>query len=98
LRKAGAKEIHMRVTCPPIISPCYYGIDFPTKKELIAANHTVDRIRRFIGLDSLKYLSLEGMLKSMPISKKDFCTACFTKEYPTTLPKRFSKNILERRR
>ena len=98
LREAGAKEIHMRVTCPPIISPCYYGIDFPTKKELIAANNTIEEIRKFIGLDSLKYLSLDGMLKSMPLPGKDFCTACFTCNYPTELPKKFSKKMLERRK
>lgn len=97
LREAGAKEVHMRVSCPPLISPCYYGIDFPTKKELIASNHTIKWISDFIGLDSLKYLSLEGMLKAMFLPKSKFCTACFTKDYPTKLPKRFSKYILEKR-
>ena len=95
LREAGAKEIHMRVSCPPLISPCFYGIDFPTKKELIAANRTVESIRDFIGLDSLKYLSLEGMLKSMLLPKGEFCTACFTGKYPTWLPKKISKKMLE---
>jgi amidophosphoribosyltransferase len=95
LREAGAKEVHMRVSCPPLISPCFYGIDFPTKKELIASNRTVESIRDFIGLDSLKYLSLEGMLKSMLLPKKEFCTACFTGKYPTWLPKKISKKMLE---
>jgi len=98
LREVGAKEVHMRVSCPPLRFPCFYGIDFPTKKELIASRHSVEWIRDFIGLDSLKYLSLEGMLESMLLPKEEFCTACFTGEYPTVLPKRLSKNILERRR
>ena len=85
LRAAGAKEIHMRVSCPPLISPCYYGIDFPTTKELIAANDTIEEIRKFIGVDSLKYLSLEGMLNSMMLPKESFCTACFTKDYPEVI-------------
>jgi amidophosphoribosyltransferase len=97
LREAGAKEIHMRVSCPPIISPCYYGIDFPTKKELIAARRSIKQIRDFIGLDSLEYLSLEGMLKAMLLPKGEFCTACFNAEYPTELPRRFSKYILEKK-
>lgn len=95
LREAGAKEVHMRVSCPPLVSPCFYGIDFPTKKELIASNRTVESIRGFIGLDSLKYLSLEGMLTSMLLPKKEFCTACFTGRYPTWLPKKMSKKMLE---
>lgn len=82
LREAGAKEVHMRVSCPPLISPCYYGIDFPTAKELIASEHSIEEIRKFIGLDSLKYLSLGGMLNSMLLPKEAFCTACFTKDYP----------------
>ncbi|MFA5145912.1 MAG: amidophosphoribosyltransferase [Candidatus Omnitrophota bacterium] len=97
LRQAGAKEIHMRVSCPPLISPCFYGIDFPTKKELVASKHTVDEIARFIGVDSLKYLSLEGMLDSMLLPKEEFCTACFTGNYPTTICKPPSKKALERR-
>ena len=98
LREAGAKEIHMRVSCPPIISPCYYGIDFPTEKELIASKRTVKQIRDFLGLDSLKYISLDGMLESMLIPGEKFCTACFNRKYPTVLPKQFRKNILEEER
>jgi amidophosphoribosyltransferase len=98
LRDAGAKELHMRISCPPLKFPCFYGIDFPTKKELIASKHTIEEIKYFMELDSLKYLSLEGMLKSMPLPREEFCTACFTGEYPTKLPKRLSKNILERGR
>ncbi len=98
LRQAGAKEIHMRVSCPPLVSPCFYGIDFPTKKELIASNHSIEEIGQFIGVDSLKYLSLEGMLNSMMLPKEEFCTACFTGNYPTTICKPPSKKALERTR
>ena len=98
LKEAGAKEIHMRVSCPPLISPCYYGIDFPTKKELIAAQHSIDEIRFFLGVDSLKYLSLEGMLGAMFLPKEEFCTACFTADYPTNIEKATKKNALERGR
>lgn len=98
LREAGAKEIHMRISCPPLVSPCFYGIDFPTKKELIASDHSVEWIRDFIGLDSLRYLSLEGMLSSMPLSKEEFCTACFTGDYPVKPCKGTTKDVLERKR
>jgi len=96
IRQAGAKEIHMRVSCPPLKFPCFYGIDFPTKKELVASKHDIAWIRDFIGADSLEYLSLEGMLNSMPIPKENFCTACFTGKYPINQACRFSKDILEK--
>jgi amidophosphoribosyltransferase len=96
LRLAGAKEVHMRVSCPPLKFPCFYGIDFPTKKELVASKHDIAWIRDFIGADSLEYLSLEGMLNSMPLPKENFCTACFTGDYPTTTPSRVFKRILEK--
>jgi amidophosphoribosyltransferase len=96
LREAGAKEIHMRVSCAPLRFPCFYGIDFPTKKELIASNHSIEWIRDFIGVDSLSYLSKEGMLESMPLPKCEFCTACFDGNYPLNPCKRAAKNILER--
>jgi amidophosphoribosyltransferase len=95
LRSCGAKVIHMRVSCPPLKFPCFYGIDFPTKKELVASKHDINWIRDFIGADSLEYLSLEGMLKSMHQPKEDFCTACFTGNYPVAPPCRLSKKILE---
>ena len=94
LRKVGAKEIHMRISCPPIRHPCFYGIDFPSKKELIASNKTVKEIAEFIKVDSLEYLSLEGMLKVMRNSK-DFCHACFSGQYPVPIPKHKSKYVLE---
>lgn len=98
LRAAGAKEIHMMVSCPPLISPCFYGIDFPTKKELIAANHTLDQVREFVGVDTLNYISLDGMLNSMILPREEFCTACFTGDYPTSICKPPSKKALERSR
>lgn len=82
LKKAGAKEIHLRISCPPIRYPCYYGIDFPTRKELIAANHTLTEIKEILNVDSLGYLSLEGMIKSVSDNGNQFCTACFTGKYP----------------
>ncbi|MFO7728705.1 MAG: amidophosphoribosyltransferase [Desulfonatronovibrio sp.] len=81
LRELGAREIHMRVSCPPIRFPCYYGIDFSSKGELIAANHSVEDIARYIGLDSLHYLSVEGLLSSVN-QNQGFCLACFNEEYP----------------
>ena len=96
LRQSGAKEVHMRVSCPPLRFPCFYGIDFPTKKELIASKHDIVWIRDFIGADTLEYLSLDGMLNSMPLAKENFCTACFTGEYPVYPVSTLSKQLLER--
>ncbi len=81
LRRAGAREVHMRIASPPVIGPCYYGIDTPTRDELIANRMSVEDIRRFIGADSLKYLSLES-LRSVVESPQDFCDACFSNHYP----------------
>ncbi len=94
LRKAGAKEIHMRISCPPIKFPCFYGIDFPSRKELVASNKTVKEVADFIMVDTLEYLSLQGMLKVMKNSG-DFCHACFTGEYPVKIPTNQSKYLLE---
>ncbi len=82
LRHAGAKEVHMRISSPPIVSPCFYGIDTPTKKELIAASHTTEEIRKYITADSLAYLSLEGMVRAAPGLPGHYCDACFTERYP----------------
>jgi amidophosphoribosyltransferase len=81
LKEAGAKEVHMRIASPPVIGPCYYGIDTPTKEELMASHMSVEDIRRFIGADSLKYLSLEGLMRSVQ-EPDSFCDACFTDNYP----------------
>jgi amidophosphoribosyltransferase len=84
IRSAGAKEVHMRISCPPTISPCFYGVDTPSKKELIAANKSVEEIREFIGADSLAYLSLSGLKDACGDGEKTtYCTACYTGHYPT---------------
>jgi amidophosphoribosyltransferase len=85
VREAGAKEIHVRVSCPPTISPCYYGIDTPNKSELIAAQMSVEEIRSFIEADSLGYLSLEGMIEAIGISADSSCVACWNEKYPTRI-------------
>ncbi|MBN1569218.1 MAG: amidophosphoribosyltransferase [Acidobacteria bacterium] len=84
IRAAGANEIHVRITSPPIIAPCYYGIDIPTRHELIASTKSVEEICKFIGADSLNYLSLDSVLQSVE-DKKQYCTACFTDIYPTEI-------------
>jgi amidophosphoribosyltransferase len=86
VRAAGAREVHMRVSSAPITGPCYYGIDTPNREELIAANLTQDEIAADIGADSLGYLSLDGMLASVPTGPTGFCHACFSGDYPTPPP------------
>ncbi len=84
VRGAGAKEVHLRISCPPTISPCFYGVDTPSKRELIAANNSVEEIRHFIEADSLAYLSLDGLLKCCDGEEQTgYCTACYTGNYPT---------------
>lgn len=96
LREAGAWEIHMLVSCPPHRYPCYYGIDFPTQGELIASEHSIDEIKNFLGLDSLCYLSLPGMLEASGLEgEHSFCLACFNGDYPIKLKEEFSKLYLE---
>jgi amidophosphoribosyltransferase len=87
LRHAGAKEVHMRISSPPIISPCFYGIDTPTKRELIGSNHSQQEIKKYITADSLAYLSLEGMLNAAPGRPDHYCNACFTEQYPIPFTK-----------
>lgn len=88
VRAAGAKEVHLRITCPPIISPCFYGVDMPTYEELIANNKKIEEIRKYLGVDSLRYISLEGLKKAVGT---DICTGCLTGEYPTTEATRLAK-------
>jgi amidophosphoribosyltransferase len=84
VREAGAKEVHMRISCPPTISPCFYGVDTPSKSQLIAANKSIEEIREYIGADSLAYLSHEGMKQACGESEKlTYCSACYTGKYPT---------------
>jgi amidophosphoribosyltransferase len=86
VRQAGAREVHVRVSCPPTISPCFYGVDTPTKNELIGANNTVEEIRKFLEADSLAYLSLPSLRRAVDDDRKhEFCYACYTGDYPTEL-------------
>ena len=87
IRAAGASEVHMRISCPPTISPCYYGIDTPRRSELIASSHSVEDIREYLNADSLSYLSLEGMLSSVGLRARSYCTSCFTGKYPVEFPR-----------
>jgi amidophosphoribosyltransferase len=85
VRESGAKEVHMRISCPPTISPCYYGVDTPTREELIASSSTPEEICKFIGADSLGYISLAGLKQAVSDTKGHFCTSCYTGIYPTDL-------------
>ncbi|MBA3949199.1 MAG: amidophosphoribosyltransferase [Acidobacteria bacterium] len=86
VRAAGAKEVHMRISCPPTISPCFYGVDTPRRSELIAATHTVEEIRKYIEADTLAYLSMDGLLGSVGERSGSYCTSCYTGEYPVAFP------------
>jgi amidophosphoribosyltransferase len=85
VRQAGATEVHLRVSCPPTISPCFYGVDTPNRNELIASSHTVEEIRTFVEADSLCYLSLESLRNAVEDSRAEYCYACYTGDYPTEL-------------
>jgi amidophosphoribosyltransferase len=85
IRQAGAREVHLRISCPPWKHPCFYGIDTPTKSELIGATHTVEEIQKYLRVDSLGYLSEEGLLEAMPEGSGPYCLACFTGQYPVSL-------------
>jgi amidophosphoribosyltransferase len=85
VREAGAKEVHVRISCPPTISPCYYGVDTPTREELVASSHSPEEICRFLGADSLGYLSLESLKKAVGDTEGKFCVSCYTGIYPTDL-------------
>lgn len=88
VREAGAREVHMRISCPPTVSPCYYGVDTPRKAELIAAQMSVEEVCKYIEADSLGYLSLEGMIQAVGIDKNLACTACWSEKYPTLITSR----------
>jgi amidophosphoribosyltransferase len=85
VREAGATEVHVRISCPPTISPCYYGVDTPRREELIAANNSVEEIRQYLGADSLGYVSLPSLRAAVQDTKGNFCTSCYTGSYPTEL-------------
>lgn len=95
LRRAGAKEVHIRISCPPTRHPCFFGIDFPTHDELIAAQHSIADICKFLGADSLAYLSVDGLLSAFD-SPGDFCTGCFVGKYPAPIAENHTKKALEK--
>ncbi|MCF7708790.1 MAG: amidophosphoribosyltransferase, partial [Verrucomicrobia bacterium] len=98
LKEAGAREVHVRVSCPPHSYPCVYGIDFPDRSKLMAANYSIDEIRRYLNADSLGYLSHDGLVKATGLPKHDFCMACYDGNYPVPYDPLLNKNIIERRR
>jgi amidophosphoribosyltransferase len=87
VRAAGAREVHLRISCPPTISPCFYGVDTPSKAELIAATHTIDQIREFVEADSVAYLSLEGLMSAVGNERNMYCSSCYTGVYPVDFPR-----------
>ena len=87
VRAAGAKEVHVRISCPPTISPCFYGVDTPRKADLIAATHTIEEIREFLEADSVAYMSLEGLLSTVGSDRSSYCSSCYTGHYPVEFPR-----------
>jgi amidophosphoribosyltransferase len=97
LKEAGAKEVHVLVSCPPHMHPCVYGIDFPDRKKLMAANHSLEEIRQYLNADSLHYLSQEGLVKATGLPANSFCMACYDGNYPVSYDPAVDKHIIERR-
>jgi amidophosphoribosyltransferase len=95
LKEAGATEVHLRISSPPLRWPCFYGMDFGTKAELIAASMTIGEIQQYLGCESLAYLSLENLVAAVNAPGAGFCTACLTGEYPLAIPEMLSKQVLE---
>jgi amidophosphoribosyltransferase len=91
IRQAGAKEIHLRISAPPTTDPCYYGVDTPSKEELIASHMTIEEIKNYVGVDSIGYLSIEGLYAAVESERGKFCDACFSGEYALGTPVQFSK-------
>jgi amidophosphoribosyltransferase len=87
VRAAGAREVHLRISCPPTVSPCFYGVDTPRRSELIAATHSLEEIRKYVGADSLGYLSLNGLLTAVGHRQQHYCTSCYTGQYPVAFPR-----------
>ena len=98
LKEAGAKEVHLLVSCPPHTHPCVYGIDFPDRTKLMAANHSIDEIRRYLDADSIGYLSQEGMIAATGLPRNNFCMACYDGDYPVKYDPIVDKHIMEHRR
>jgi amidophosphoribosyltransferase len=93
IKAAGAKEVHVRISCPPTISPCFYGVDTPRRSELIAATHSLEEIRKYLEADSLRYLSLEGLLAAVNSHRSVYCTACYTGKYPVAFPREQQRQV-----
>jgi amidophosphoribosyltransferase len=87
IKAAGAKEVHMRISCPPTVSPCFYGVDTPQRSELIAATHTTEEIRKYLNAETLSYLSLDGLMRGVGDGSKSYCTSCYTGVYPVAFPR-----------
>jgi amidophosphoribosyltransferase len=87
VRSAGAREVHMRISCPPTVSPCFYGVDTPRRSELIAATHTLEEIRKHLNADSVAYLSLDGLTGAVRGGRNNYCTSCYTGVYPVAFPR-----------
>jgi len=98
LREAGAKEVHIRISCPPHLFPCYYGIDFPDRKDLIANQMTKEEIKRYLGADSLGYLDVDSMVRACGLKANQFCLACFTGDYPVRFNSELDKLAMENRK
>jgi len=98
LKEAGAKEVHVLVSCPPHMNPCVYGIDFPDRSKLMAANYSMNEIRKYLSADSLAYLSQDGMVKATGLPANSFCMACYDGNYPVAYDPVVDKHIMERRR
>jgi amidophosphoribosyltransferase len=97
LKEAGAKEVHVLVSCPPHMNPCVYGIDFPDRSKLMAANYSLEDIRKYLNADSLHYLSQDGLVKATGLPKSAFCMACYDGNYPVKFDPTMDKHIIERR-
>jgi amidophosphoribosyltransferase len=97
LKQAGAKEVHVLVSCPPHMNPCVYGIDFPDRSKLMAANYSIEDIRKYLNADSLHYLSQDGMVKATGLPRNSFCMACYDGDYPVPYDPSIDKHIIERR-
>jgi amidophosphoribosyltransferase len=87
VKAAGAREVHLRISCPPTISPCFYGVDTPSRAELIGATHTIEEIRKYVGADTIAYLSLEGLRAAVGTGQQSYCTSCYTGVYPVAFPR-----------
>jgi amidophosphoribosyltransferase len=96
LKEAGAKEVHVRISSPPVIHSCHFGIDTPSRKNLVAANHSVKEIKRMLGADSLGYLSIEGLWEAIELGGSNICVACFNGEYPMEVPGTGDKFMFEK--